>query len=220
MFIVDTIDCNTYLKRNPMKKKRIYTTLIVLIALFGKAMGQALNVLPIEVESGKQTEMVIEVEGLSTMTALQFNLFLPQGVSLDETNITKGEAVDGHKLMLRPLPGGGRMFVFYNMNKALIDDGELVRTVSSKSSLSVVRTANTAAKSYLFDDVPFTITVTDNNQLRGDVNDDGVVNGTDIQAIINLIIKSLYDEKADVNEDDIVNGTDIQEVINIILKVE
>ena len=211
-----------------MKKKRIYTTFIVLIALFGKAMGQALNVLPIEVKSGKQTEMVIEVEGLSNMTALQFNLFLPQGVSLDETNITKGEAVDGHKLMLRPLPGGGRMFVFYNMNKALIDDGELVRlplvvekgTVSSKSSLSVVRTANTAAKSYLFDDVPFTITVTDNNQLRGDVNDDGVVNGTDIQAIINLIIKSLYDEKADVNEDDIVNGTDIQEVINIILKVE
>ena len=31
--------------------------------------------------------------------------------------------------------------------------------------------------------------------LRGDVNGDGVVNGTDIQAIINLIVEGEYDEK-------------------------
>jgi hypothetical protein len=53
--------------------------------------------------------------------------------------------------------------------------------------------------------------------LRGDVNGDGVVNGTDIQAIINLIVAGEYDEKADVNKDNIVNGTDIQEIINIIV---
>ena len=53
--------------------------------------------------------------------------------------------------------------------------------------------------------------------IRGDVNGDGVVNGTDIQAIINLIVESLYDEKCDVNEDGQVNGTDIQEVINYIV---
>jgi hypothetical protein len=56
--------------------------------------------------------------------------------------------------------------------------------------------------------------------LRGDVNDDGVVNGTDIQAVINLIVAGEYDEKADVNEDGQVNGTDIQEVINIIVSGE
>ena len=53
-----------------------------------------------------------------------------------------------------------------------------------------------------------------------DVNGDGVVNGTDIQAIINLIVESLYDEKGDVNSDGVVNGTDIQEVINIIVNAE
>ena len=56
--------------------------------------------------------------------------------------------------------------------------------------------------------------------LRGDVNGDGVVNGTDIQAIINLIVEGQFDEKADVNEDGNVNGTDIQEVINIIVNAE
>jgi hypothetical protein len=56
--------------------------------------------------------------------------------------------------------------------------------------------------------------------LRGDVNGDEVVNGTDIQAIINLIVEGEYDKKADVNSDGHVNGTDIQEVINIIVEGE
>ncbi len=56
--------------------------------------------------------------------------------------------------------------------------------------------------------------------LRGDVNGDEVVNGTDIQAIINFIVAGEYDEKADVNEDNKVNGTDIQEVINIIVNAD
>ena len=52
---------------------------------------------------------------------------------------------------------------------------------------------------------------------RGDVNGDGIVNGTDIQAIINLIVAGEYDANADINGDGVVNGTDIQEVINIIV---
>jgi hypothetical protein len=56
--------------------------------------------------------------------------------------------------------------------------------------------------------------------LRGDVNGDGVVNGTDIQAVINFIVAGEYDEKADVNRDGIVNGTDIQEIINIIVNAD
>ena len=53
--------------------------------------------------------------------------------------------------------------------------------------------------------------------IKGDVNGDGIVNGTDIQAVINFIVAGQYDEKADVNNDGVVNGTDIQEIINIIV---
>lgn len=53
--------------------------------------------------------------------------------------------------------------------------------------------------------------------IKGDVNGDGLVNGTDIQAVINFIVANEYDEKADVNQDKVVNGTDIQEIINIIV---
>jgi hypothetical protein len=56
--------------------------------------------------------------------------------------------------------------------------------------------------------------------LIGDVNGDGVVNGTDIQTVINFIIADVFDEKADVNKDGLVNGTDIQEIINIIVNTD
>ena len=65
-----------------------------------------------------------------------------------------------------------------------------------------------------------TIAAIPDGGIRGDVNGDGVVNGTDIQAIINAIVEGEYDEKADVNEDEQVNGTDIQEVINIIVNAD
>ena len=53
--------------------------------------------------------------------------------------------------------------------------------------------------------------------IEGDVNGDGIVNGTDIQAVINFIVAGEFDENADVNKDGKVNGTDIQEIINIIV---
>lgn len=53
--------------------------------------------------------------------------------------------------------------------------------------------------------------------LRGDVNNDDTVNGTDIQATINDIVADEYNVDADVNEDTVVNGTDIQGIINIIV---
>ena len=56
--------------------------------------------------------------------------------------------------------------------------------------------------------------------LKGDVTGDGKVNGTDIQAVINLIVDEEYNKKADVNEDNKVNGTDIQGIINIIVDEE
>ena len=56
--------------------------------------------------------------------------------------------------------------------------------------------------------------------IKGDVNGDELVNGTDIQAVINFIVAGEYDQKADVNEDGVVNGTDIQEVINIIVNAD
>ena len=86
-----------------------------------------------------------------------------------------------------------------------IEDGVYTATADKKNAKLVVK---------------FTGTGQEEEVLTGDTNDDGIVNGTDIQTIINLIVAGKYDEKADINKDNIVNGTDIQEVINIIVNAQ
>lgn len=55
------------------------------------------------------------------------------------------------------------------------------------------------------------------NHPAGDASKDFVVNGSDIQTIINNIVARTYDESSDVYPDNKVNGADIQSVINIII---
>lgn len=55
----------------------------------------------------------------------------------------------------------------------------------------------------------------------GDINGDGVVDGTDLNILINIIMNKdsadNYDGRADLNGDGLVNGTDLNTFINIIL---
>ena len=54
--------------------------------------------------------------------------------------------------------------------------------------------------------------------LKGDVNIDGLVNGTDVVALTNIILgKSEPTDVADVNGDGVVNGTDYVALVNIVL---
>ncbi len=56
--------------------------------------------------------------------------------------------------------------------------------------------------------------------LLGDVNNDGVVNITDMNCIISVILGApdIYEGRADVNKDGVVNISDLNAVINIILQ--
>ena len=54
--------------------------------------------------------------------------------------------------------------------------------------------------------------------LPGDVNNDGSVNISDVNAVIDLILGGRYSERADVNGDSSVNISDINALIAIILK--
>lgn len=55
------------------------------------------------------------------------------------------------------------------------------------------------------------------DRLRGDVNGDSVVNETDVQSVINIILANQYDENADVNLDGTVNMPDAMFIVNKIL---
>ena len=95
-------------------KHRILQTIVALVAIAGSAAAQTLSIAPVEINMGEQPELVVTASGMSNVTALQFNLVLPTGFTLDKDAITKGEAVSGHTLTVQTLEHGGLLFVLYH----------------------------------------------------------------------------------------------------------
>ena len=153
-----------------MKKlfmKRLYTIIMALATLVVSANAQSLSVANIDAQTGEETALVVSLTEGSSMTALQFNLSLPEGVTLDETAITKGTAASGHTLEVRPLTNGDRLFVLYHKENTPLANGELLRlpvTVGSEAGtfggkLYTVRTATADAVSHKAAEANFSVTV-------------------------------------------------------------
>ena len=70
-----------------------------LVLLTSQARGQTLSITSIQTEVGKRTELVVSIKDIdATMTALQFNLSLPKGMSLASNDVILGEATNNHSL--------------------------------------------------------------------------------------------------------------------------
>ena len=184
-------------------KRILYIILLALTSIC--AMGQTLTVAPVEATAGEDTELSVSISGQSA-TALQFNLRLPEGVTLSEREVTKGAAAVGHTLNVVPLDNGDRLFILYNMNLNYLKDGELMRipvkvddkAQTGNGKLYSVRTATAEAKSYSSADVSFAVTVKGgtSDAPRGDLNGDGDVNMSDVMFLVNKILNGKFpDEK-------------------------
>lgn len=147
--------------------KRLYTIIMALATLVVSANAQSLSVQNIEAQMDEETALVVSLAEGSSMTALQFNLSLPEGVTLDETAITKGTAASGHTLEVRPLTNGDRLFVLYNTDQKAFKNGELLRipltagstATETNGKLYTVRTATADAVSHTCADVSFSMKV-------------------------------------------------------------
>lgn len=101
----------------------------------------------------KANEATMNISGATGMTALQFCLQLPAGVTIDTSNATMGEATDGHTLCMETLDNGDLLFILYSMNLNTFKDGELLRIPiiingESTARLYNIRFADTDAVSY------------------------------------------------------------------------
>lgn len=152
-----------------MKRKLILLTLVVAV-IADHLPAQEIQIQHVQITIGNQAELVITGENLSTdVTALQFNLSLPEGITLDETAITKGAAIIGHELHVNALSNGKFLFVIYDMNLNTIGNGELLhlpitisgKAVSSNALLSTIHLASKKAASAASEDAIATITIID-----------------------------------------------------------
>jgi len=147
--------------------KRLITTIVTLAAIIADASAQTLSVQPIEVQTGEQTEMVVNLTGGTSATALQFNLKLPEGVTAETSSITLGSATDGHTLCMQTLDNGDQLFILYSIDFKPFKDGELLRIpvtagsteTTSNGKLYTVRTATADAVSNTCEDAAFVVTI-------------------------------------------------------------
>ena len=150
------------------------------MAIVSSATAQTLSIASVEAKEGEQAELVVNASDISGMTALQFNLALPQGITLDESAITKGEAASDHTLSVQTMDNGDRLVVLYNMDLGLFTNGTLLRlpvtigndAKTGEGKLYTVRTATTEAVSQTCTDATFTVTVKEATGI-GEVRKDG-----------------------------------------------
>ncbi len=150
-----------------MKAKFLCLATMLLMSL--NMFAQTLSVPSVEAEAGTNTTLEVNISGATAKTALQFNLSLPEGVTLNESEITNGNAASGHTLSVNTLDSGDYLFILYSMDLSEFSDGTLLNlpitagstTGTFNGSLSMVRFADTEAVSQEGEDAQFDITVSD-----------------------------------------------------------
>lgn len=147
--------------------KRLQLTVTVLVGIVASALGQAINV------KLSNTELIITADNLTAMTALQFNLELPEGVTLTDADATMGEATASHTLCIETLDNGDLLFILYSMNLNTFKDGELLRIPvnindDGTARLYNVRFADTDAVSHAGAETATGIKALSNAPLKGE----------------------------------------------------
>ena len=144
-------------------KRILYSVFLVLVSV--SAMAQ-ISIQP------SDTELIVNANNLTSMTALQFNLELPNGTSITN-DATLGTATDEHTLCIETLDNGDQLFILYSMNLNTFKDGELLRIPiningEGTAKLYNVRFADTDAVSYAGKETATGIKTLSNSPLKGE----------------------------------------------------
>lgn len=188
---------------------------------------------------GQQAAFSIDLVNKTTdLTAYQFDLTLPDGISLSVND--KGKFVvtktsryedDSQTLNISKMEGNTYRFVCFSMSNEIITGtsgailnaaltiGASVNDGSYEAAITNIVVTKVNGTQLKLKDAKFNIVVT--NIVKGDANGDGEVNVSDIVEIVNYIMNKPSDKfvfaAADLNEDGEVNVTDIVKVVSIIM---
>ena len=185
---------------------------------------------------GVPTAMEINLENWDPFTAYQFDLVLPQGITLEKDasgniQFTKGKRYAGNRsISVTPRENNTHRIVSASMKNEVIsgNDGALltVYLVVSESmakstyqaEIKNVIMTTPAEKQINFD--PTTVAITTKGLLLGDSNDDESVNVTDIVATVNSILGRPSDKfnptAADIDRNHVVDIFDVYQGLKLI----
>ena len=203
-----------------------------------QALNNTLAITNAEVCKGRQITLPVNMNNTESITAIQFDLTLPAGVSIAKNNqgkyiVEKTERCAEHTLSVSK-PGEANVYkvLLYILPVENItgNEGSVVNVTLDTSGemtegeyevlISNINLTTSDEKKITPADVTCKLTV--HGSIPGDANADGVVDVTDVVAIANSILgrpSSSFDAAAaDVNGDSSVDVTDIVVVANMILR--
>ena len=163
-------------------------------------------------------------------TAFQSDLYLPEGLTATNFALTDRKN-SNHTLTATVLPDGGIRLLSYSLKlKTYSGNSGALVTFDLIADDNFVGDATIRLQGTIFTtsegiEVPFgdeTCTVTQTaTGMPGDVNNDGVVNITDVTVLINAVMTesfgSINTANADMNNDGNINITDVTMLINAVM---
>lgn len=202
------------------------------------SMNNTLSLTDVQVLCGRQIILPVKMNNTENITAIQFDLTLPAGVSIAKNaqgkyivektgrcadhmlNVSKPGDANVYKVLLYITPvenitgsEGAVLNVALETSESMTE-GDYEVTISNINLTTPDETKITPA------DVTCKLTV--NNSIPGDANGDGSIDVTDIVSIANAILgrpSSSFDATAaDVNGDGSIDVTDIVVIANMILR--
>ena len=204
------------------------------------SISNVIYVPKLTVDKGTTTaQLTFWMKNTAAIRGFQFDLYLPDGVTAAKNNkgriqasLNKNrlEADDEHTLTVGEQSDGAIRFLCGSQYDETFtgSDGEVVTlTVNIAGDLAsgdypvtlknIKLTETDISKYYETDLVEGVLTIA-GATLKGDVNGDGKVNGTDLVTLARMILgMDSQNNAADVNQDGTVNGTDYTALVNIIM---
>lgn len=218
-----------------MKRSIIYI-LSLLVAVAANAADYRMWIDDFEIKAGETKTVSLNMDNLTAVTGFQTDIYMPEGLSIkiDEddfyyidltTRATRGHTIDGSAMS----DGAVRVIAYttdlnpFKLNTGAVATITLVASTdfAGTHTIEVRNTELAAADGKQFYPADETCNVNKQPDTKpGDVNGDGVVDMSDMNIAINVILgKGQFADNpgADVNGDGVVDMSDLNSVINLIL---
>ena len=193
----------------------------------GTAIGNPqLTISEVSIKAGESATVSLNLtNGDFAVSALQFDIALPAGITLDQISMT--ERLANHQLSYSTVDGLLRIILTNTQNAAITGTEGAILTLAVTAAddfeagtvtLSNIVMANASAQQHKTVAVSYDIVAEKEPEpVKGDLNGDFIVDQQDFDIITDMVLgKTDATEEADLNEDGTVNLDDLAEMARII----
>lgn len=217
--------------------ERIISAIVFLLALVNQVSAEdKMTISDFVISAGETKELSITLENEVTYAAFQFDLYLPEGLTVSEYSKDETRIPETTVLSMAKQKDGSFRFIASAMKAnpiVGISGGIVTIKVTANEDLTSgsltgyfkkVKLSKSDGTGSTYAEMSFPITVLEPPVMEGDANDDEEVDAKDIVDIVNHMMSKptstgKFNEKAaDVNKDGVVNIADVVKIANIIME--